>query len=449
MNIFIISKNNKLAQRMETLFADQAELVEWSKNGERFFKRNETIHFDILLIENAVHKNSESQLIRLLERVSSFNPSIQILLLVDADEVKTAMSALKAGAYQYTKLPVSDEELKLLILTALEDKPAFGIHQIDRGNTEIKGFDNLLGKSAPMQAVYRQIKRAAATDIPILILGETGTGKDLTAQAIHRHSNRRDSSYIPVNLGAIPSELVASELFGYEKGAFTGAIKQHKGKFEQSTNGTIFLDEIDSADEKVQVSLLRLIEEHKFQRIGGTKEIRSDARIIAASNSDIEELTSNSSFREDLFYRLDVFRIVMPALRDRVSDIPMLAEMFLTQFNKQFQKNIVDIEPEFIGILENYDWPGNVREMKNVIQRAVLVCDQKKLKIEHLPIRLRKEKRQAETLTFKIGTPLDSVERDMVLMALRMAGNNRTKAANLLGISRRAIYNKLRKHKID
>lgn len=312
-----------------------------------------------------------------------------------------------------------------------------------------KNFGSLIGQSVAMQHVYRQIERAAITNIPILLLGETGSGKDLVAKTIHEHSNRKDTPYIPVNLGALPAQLVASELFGHEKGAFTGSVDKHEGIFEKGSDGTVFLDEIDMIDEKVQVSLLRLIEQKKFNRLGGKNAIKTNARIIAASNQSLEKLVEQGTFRKDLFFRLDVFRITIPPLRKRRKDIPLLINEMMSRYNKQLNKSIKKISSECIQAFKAYEWPGNIRELKNVIQRAVLVCDGEEILSKHLPPRFRSEKNKKPSITFQIGTPLDQVEKEMVLKALAIANNNRKKAAELLGISRRAIYNKLKKHDIQ
>jgi transcriptional regulator with PAS, ATPase and Fis domain len=281
-----------------------------------------------------------------------------------------------------------------------------------------------------------------------LILGERGTGKDLVAQAIHQQTKRRNGPYILVNLGALPQELVGSELFGHEKGAFTGALERREGKFEQARDGSILLDEISTIDEKVQVSLLRLIEQKNFQRLGGKRTISTNVRLIAASNQNLAETVEQGMFRKDLYYRLDVFRIMMPALRERAGDVVLLVDEFIRRYNKTFQKNILGISPECISLLESYDWPGNVRELKNVIQRAVLVCEGEVLLTEHMPPRFKPDKTVRPRVTFEVGTALEEVEREMITRALAMTRNNRKRAAELLGISRRALYNKLKKHSI-
>jgi DNA-binding NtrC family response regulator len=307
------------------------------------------------------------------------------------------------------------------------------------------------GESLCIQKVFEQIRQAASTDVPVLILGETGTGKELVARSIHLQSPRREGSYIPVNLGAIPTELVGSELFGHEKGAFTGAAERNKGRFEQAEGGTLFLDEIAMIDPKMQVSLLRIIEQNEFYRLGGGKAVRTNVRLIAASNDDLAALAKQGKFREDLYYRLDVFRISMPSLRERQGDIALLTEKFLERYSRNFSKNLVDISSECMSILESYPWPGNVRELKNVIQRAVLVCSGEVVMPEHLPPRFLNGKKltHGEESAFKVGMTLDRMEREMIVRTLEASHNNRTRAAELLGISRRALYNKLQKHNLQ
>ncbi len=307
----------------------------------------------------------------------------------------------------------------------------------------------MIGVCPQVQAVFEQIRQAAATDVPVLISGETGTGKDLAAQAIHDLSARRQGPYLPVHLGAIPTNLVASELFGHAKGVFTGATEARKGKFELGDKGTVFLDEISTINEKVQISLLRLIEHKRFHRLGGRETITNDVRIIAASNTNLLEAVQRGTFREDLYYRLDVFRIDLPPLRDRAQDIPLFVEAFVDRFSRRFRKRISTVEPECIRLLAAYDWPGNVRELKNVIQRGVLVCTGNVLLPEHLPPRFQADQQQAQTVSFEIGTPLAEMEREMIRRVLLATNNNRKQTAEILGISRRTLYNKLERYAIE
>ncbi len=309
-------------------------------------------------------------------------------------------------------------------------------------------FERLIGASPPMLDVYQKILQAAASDVSVLLLGETGTGKDLAAQAIHARSARRNGPYVPVNLGALPAELVPSELFGHERGAFTGATSRHPGKFEQANGGDIFLDEIDAADPDVQVTLLRLIEQQEFQRVGGTQFNLTDARVIVASSQNLEQAVAQQRFRPDLYYRLDVFRIELPPLRERHGDIPLLAREFLEFYNHFFRKNIAAMSTQCMHALEAHLWPGNVRELKNVIQRAVLVCNTNVVGVDHLPARFLVQETNQRKVCFEVGLRLEQIEREMVLQTLNACKNNRKQAAAVLGISRHALYNKLAKHGI-
>jgi DNA-binding NtrC family response regulator len=400
------------------------------------------------VVASGACRRAKTDGIEVLDLIANNSPTTQILFLADPEDIKAAMAALAAGTYQYAKLPIGDEELRLLIETAIEKQPVYGTNLLLKtGKHEVK-FEKLVGSCGPMQEVYRQIRQAAATDIAVLVLGETGTGKDLAAQAIHQQSERRDGPYIPVNLGALPSELVGSALFGHERGAFTGALGRREGKFEEAQNGTIFLDEIASIDPRMQISLLRLIEHKTFTRLGGKETISTNARLIAASNQDLSDAVDQGAFRKDLYFRLDVFRITLPPLRERSGDIVLLVDAFLKRYNSAFEKNILGIAPECIGLLEAYHWPGNVRELKNVIQRAALVCDGQVLLPEHLPPRFRSDGASPVKVTFEVGTPLADVEREMIMRALFVAENNRKRAAELLGISRRSLYGKLQKHGI-
>lgn len=448
IRIIAVDTSTDLAGRLKGLFDEKKVDVHRESSIDRVLKKFEAKSYDVLIVTSAAFKAGKMDGMELLEVIAAKSPVTQVLFLAEPGDIGTAMSALKAGTYQYARLPISDEELRLLVKTAIEKRPVYGTNVFLESKKRRIKFEKLVGKSEAMQDVYRQIRQAAATDIPILLMGETGTGKDLAAQAIHEQSARKAGPYIAVNLGAVPSELVGSELFGHEKGAFTGAHGRRKGQFEEAQDGTIFLDEISTVDQKVQISLLRLIEQKKFNRLGGKKTITSNSRLIAASNQDLPGLAEQGIFRIDLYYRLDVFRIVMPPLRERDGDVVLLIDEFLKSFNESFQKNILGIAPECVGLLESYDWPGNVRELKNVVQRAVLVCEGEVILPSHLPPRFRPGKKSAAKVSFEVGTPLNEVEREMVLRALAAAGNNRKRAAELLGISRRALYNKLRKHNI-
>lgn len=312
-------------------------------------------------------------------------------------------------------------------------------------------FDDLTGQSSEMKLVFRRIKEAASTNVTVLILGESGTGKELVAQSIHKRSDQSKGPFIPVNTGAISHELVASELFGHQKGAFTGANETKPGKFELANGGTIFLDEVSSMDKTTQISLLRVIETKKIQRIGGKRFIDTDVRIIAASNEDLLHVNSvdKAIIRKDLFHRLSVFTITLAPLREREGDIVILAEELLHDACKDFNKEIRGFKQSALAALTDYPWPGNVREMKNVIQRAVLITRDESITSMDLPQRVRTSQKSIEDIVIKVGSTLKDSEKIIITKTLAMTKGNRKKAAEILGISRRALYNKLQYYELE
>ena len=441
IGILIFEKSTAIKKQVQRVTSNNIEKIDSCRELNTFISRAEKNNYNLILITSERIRQNKISTIRAIRTVLTKNPTNQIIILSEQNDMMITMESLKAGSYQYAMLPVPDNELILLLNTALETKPS-----VIKENTSHKYQDRLLeiiGASKEMQLVYEQIKQAADSTIPVLILGETGTGKDLVALTIHRLSALHDNPYLPVNLGALPSELIASELFGHEQGAFTGASNQHTGVFEQGKDGTVFLDEIDSIDEKVQISLLRLLENSKFKRLGGKKLVTTNSRLIAASNEDLEELVSKGSFRSDLFYRLDVFRITLPALREKKSDIAIIANELIIKYSRKYKKKISSISAEALEALMNSNWPGNVRELKNVIQRAVLVSKSKILKLEDLPERFHKGMDKDTFIKIPLGSKLSEVEKEIIIQTLALCQNNKKETAERLGISRRALYNKL------
>ena len=450
INVICISTEVSLVPRLQTALERREARVLREAHLDRLVERFEEDTYDIVVLTSSAFSGTEIEGAEILEIVLTQSPSTQLVCLLDPGNIRTARRQLRTGTYEYARMPVSDEELRLLMESAVERRPRLGENKLLKAGRKTRTLGEIIGRSPAMQEVYRQVRQAAATDIPVLILGATGTGKDLVAETIHRQSERRDHSYMAVNMGAMPSELVASELFGHEKGAFTGAVERRVGCFEMADGGTVFLDEIGTVDERVQVSLLRLIEQKKFHRLGGRRLVSSDVRLVAATNADLLELVRDGSFREDLFYRLDVFRITMPPLEERQGDIALLIDEFVRRYNQTFEKDIRGIAPECVSLLEAYSWPGNVRELKNVVQRAVLVCEGEVIMPEHLPPRFGTARTSGTVAAaFGVGMTLNEVEREMILRTLAATNNNRKRTAEMLGISRRALYNRLRKHHID
>jgi DNA-binding NtrC family response regulator len=448
-SILCVDPRRELFRQIERVLGRERFVTELETEIQRVVDRFEEATYDILFVSsNAAHGRLENA-IDLLEVISAQCPTTQILFAVEAHHIRMAFSALRAGSYQYAKLPIDDEELELLIQASLTLKPPGRTNRLLREDKQPTSFHDMVGAAPAMQEVYRQIRQAAATDVPVLLTGETGTGKDLAAEAIHRLSSRSSGHYVPVHLGALPSSLVSSELFGHEAGAFTGAEKRYEGSFERAHGGTVFLDEISTMPDTMQVSLLRLLETHRFTRLGGSDEVFADMRVIAASNEDLGEAVREKRFREDLLFRLDVLHLSMPPLRERKPDLPLLVDHFLERYNREFNKSILGISGECMARLDSYSWPGNVRELKNVIQRAALMCGEDVLKPEHLPRSLQESAREPTQVSFALGTSLEEVEREMVIQTLRHCDNNRSRAASMLGICRRALYNKMKRYGIQ
>jgi DNA-binding NtrC family response regulator len=357
---------------------------------------------------------------------------------------------------EWLRIPFDEKELLGLVEVAicLNRK---GANEQDRSaNTNSPlpiEFEGLMAFTLTMRSVIQNIIEAAAEDIPVLITGETGTGKDLVAAAIHKRSKRKSCPYLPVNMGAIAAELIASELFGHERGAYTGASEARAGLFEQAQGGTIFLDEITTMDEKTQVSLLRVLETKTIRRVRGEKDIHTNVRVIAATNENIEEAVQAGRFREDLYYRLDVFRIHLPPLRERHGAISLFTDHFVARFAEMYKKDLRVISRDTYRLLRAYPWPGNVRELKNVIQRAVLLAKGAELTPALLPQRIREitasEGKQVSAVSpIQLGMTLGDVEREYIKLTLSAINGNKKKAAALLGISRRALYNKLKRFRM-
>lgn len=445
VKIICVDDGRELAKQVRRIYTESTLHLAYERTIEEVVDRFEQETFDIMLFSSSVIHQQPANALEILEIISAKCPATQILFFTHPRRLKIANQALRAGAFHYSLLPVSDEELKLLIETALDKKPQLGLNMLLRSEVEKTTFERMVGRSTSMQKVYRQIRQAAATDIPVLISGETGTGKELAVQAIHELSDRSGGPCIPVHIGSLPPDLVASELFGHESGSFTGANERRRGCFEQAVGGTIFLDEIATIDTKMQVSLLRLLETKTFHRIGGHKDIDVDVRVIAASNADLINEIRKGNFREDLYYRLEVLHIIMPPLRERHGDLHLLVDHFIKHSCDDFQKIIRGVSSDFFSCIDTYSWPGNVRELKNVLQRAVINCQGDILDINHLPKRLMNSRHSDITIPIKVGMRLDEIEREVIVQTLEYAGQNRTRASEILGISRRALYNKLQK----
>ena len=390
----------------------------------------------------------------LLAQVMSRTPETAMIMVTAFSSTEQAVEAMKQGAYDYITKPFKNEEIRLIVKNALERKT------LRQENQELKkelgrrySFGNLIGKSRSMQQVYDLIAKVAASRSNILVTGESGTGKELVARAIHYNSDRHEAPFVPINCGAIPENLLESELFGHEKGSFTGAIQQKSGLFEVANGGTLFLDEIGELPAMMQVKLLRVLQEREVRRVGGTRDISVDVRVVAATNKDLEAEVTSGTFREDLFYRLNVIRLALPPLRDRRDDIPLLIEHF---YQKLTGKKGLHVTEKAMRRLLDYGWPGNIRELENIVERCLVLGQGEELSEDSLPANLVADTPAAEGQFSQIpdtGLDIDAylgaIEKDILLKALDKTGGVRKKAAELLGISFRSIRYRLAKFGIE
>jgi len=363
--------------------------------------------------------------------------------------IDTAVEAMRCGAYDYLTKPIDRERFPIVINKALERHALTTENKQLRDRLETRTrFDHMVGESGPMQRVYSLVEMVADSDVTVLLTGESGTGKELISRAIHHKSPRADGPFITMNCGALPDTLFESELFGYEKGAFTGAMATKMGRFELADRGTLLLDEVGELSLKSQVDFLRVLETKEFRRLGGTKLLKVDTRIIAATNRNLEEAVKQGDFREDLYYRLNVVPIRLPPLRDRADDIPLLVDRFLAECATQHHREPKEVSRESMRLLRLYGWPGNIRQLRNLMERLVVTVKDTMIQPEHLPEEIQASKEDARTMVVTLGTSLDQLEREVIQRTLTEITNHREKAAKLLGISLRALHYKIKEYGI-
>jgi DNA-binding NtrC family response regulator len=385
--------------------------------------------------------------IEVLERIKAIDERVEVILVTAVKTVRTAVAAMKLGAFDYLTKPFEEDELLSLASRALERRTLEREVALLRSElARTHDLDEIVGEHPVMEKLHGLIAQVARTSTTVLIAGESGTGKELVARAIHRHGPRREGPFVAVNPAAIVESLIESELFGHERGAFTGAHQRKLGKFELAQGGTLFLDEIGTLRAEVQAKLLRVLQEREIERVGGTRSIKIDVRIIAATNTNLKDAVSRGTFREDLYYRLNVVPIVVPPLRERAQDVPLLAEHFLRRDTRHFNKRIEGLSPEAVAALQAYRWPGNVRELENVIERCVVLADGPVIQLNDLPLDVLLPQqatrvRAAEALPLNEAT--DQFERQIVLRVLERVGWNLTEAGRILAIHRNSLRVKL------
>lgn len=426
--------------------------VEEAPDAETALKKVAGGSFDLILLDIQLPGLSG---IDAISKLKEIDPTVIILMITAFGSKEMALDAMKRGAYDYFVKPFKMEEMEIVVKRSLERRRlAIEIRTLQEQLTEAFQLRNIIGTSGAMQEVVKLISRVADTNATVLIWGETGTGKELIARAIHQGSTRKAKPMVKLNCAGIPEGLLESELFGFEKGAFTGATERKIGKFELADGGTIFLDEIGDMNLQAQAKILRILQEMEFERLGGVKPIKIDTRVIAATNRDLTQTVKEGGFREDLFHRLNLFSIHVPALRDRIEDVPVLAEHFLDDARKRFERQVNSISPEAMDCLMRYRWPGNVRELKNTIERAVLIADGDTLTSKCLPVQtaqLKGEKSAmaATTAQGNLEETLANIERQLIIDALERADGVQRHAAKLLGITERVLWYKVKKYGIE
>ncbi|MBD5608083.1 MAG: sigma-54-dependent Fis family transcriptional regulator [Desulfovibrio sp.] len=450
--VLVVDDDNAHRGMLKTMLRSWGYVVEEATDGDEAIALAKEKPFDVALTDVRMARVDG---IEALKSILAYNPALPVILMTAYSSVETAVDALRAGAYDYLVKPLDFDLLKDTLEQAIE-RSRHGIEnrELQRQLSESSEIPQILGKSPAMQSLLAYISAVAPSDATVLITGESGTGKELVARALHNGSTRAGKPMVIVNCAALSENLLESELFGHEKGSFTGADKRREGRFAQADGGTIFLDEIGEMPLAIQAKLLRALQEGEIQRVGSDTPIKADVRVIAATNRDLRQEAKEKRFREDLFFRLNVIAIETPPLRDRSEDIPLLATSFMQRFAEKNRKNIKGFSPQAFDCLLRYSWPGNVRELENAVERAVILCRGDLIAESDLPANVanapaRVESSGDEPPLSLAGMSLDMLEKQAIETMMKETGDNKSEAARRLGITRATLHNKLRKYGID
>lgn len=459
--ILVVDDERSMREFLSIMLEKEGYKVETADNGNDaldFIREND---YDLIITDIKMPKVSGVEILR--ESIS-LHPHTPVIMITAFASTEVAVEAMKLGAYDYITKPFKVDEIKIIIKNAIEKKSLLdeniSLKEVTQTlRSELQGryqFSNIIGKSDKMQKIYELIQRVANGKSTVLIIGESGTGKELVAKAIHHNSDRRDKPFVSISCGAIPETLLESELFGHQKGAFTGANSDKKGLFEIADGGTFFLDEVSEAPLSIQAKLLRVLQEKEFKRVGGVKDIKVDVRIIAATNKNLQGLIAEGKFREDLYYRLNVISIEIPPLRERKEDIQLLVHHFIAKYNVINKKDVKGIHPKAMEIIERYKWQGNVRELENVIERAVTLETDNNIQPDSLPDEIRSFAEEPPKVAADIPSDglnledyISEIEKGIIISALKKTGWVKKKAAELLNLSFRAFRYKLQKYHIE
>ena len=422
---------------LERLLSREGFTVVQCENGKEALEVVRQGEIDLVLTDLMMPGMSG---LELLKAVRAIDPSIEVVVMTAYGKVEIAVEAMKEGAYDFLTKPLKRADLIRSVRKALERQALQQENRLLRAQLAAVGKGEIIGRSQPIRTLLDEVELVAPADATVLISGESGTGKGRLAKLIHEMSRRNGQTMVTINCAAIPENLLESELFGYEKGAFTGADSRKKGRFDLARGGTLFLDEVTEMSPATQVRLLRVLQEGEYERVGGTETLQADVRVVAATNRVIETEVSEGRFREDLFYRLNVIRLNVPPLRERSEDIPLLTQHFLQKCSRKNEKPLIGITNGALEAMSHWAWPGNVRELENAIERAVVLCRSDQVDLHDLPPTIREHTGSRKQLTFTVGTPLKTIERRMIEETLRSCGGDKGLAASLMGITARTIY---------
>ncbi|MFW6338900.1 MAG: sigma-54-dependent transcriptional regulator [Alkalispirochaetaceae bacterium] len=439
-NILIVDDEKNIREGLGKALELDGYNVLLAVDGQEGLEMIEDEEIDLVIADLRMPRLSGEELLR---RVVNSYPTVPVIILTGHGTIETAVQAMRDGAYDFLTKPVNLDRLSLLCKRALSTRELVMQHrQMQEELEQQRRFQNIIGKSSEMQRIFELVKQVAPTKASVLITGESGVGKELIADAIHNASNRKEKPFIRVHCAALSESLLESELFGHEKGAFTGAVARKRGRFELAHTGSIFLDEIGEIEQSVQVKILRVLQEKKFERVGGEETLEVDVRIISATNRDLKQAIEEGRFREDLFYRLNVVNIHIPPLRERKEDIPLLTSAFIKEFAQENDKPVEGIDPKARAALYNYPWPGNIRELRNSIESAVVMCKGNIIAPEDLPPSITRES-DDDYIRISVGSTLAEAEREIIRSTLAAQNGNKSRTAEILGIGRKTLHRKV------
>ena len=446
--ILVVDDEINIREALAALLEDDGHRVNAAASSEQALEFLREDQFDVVISDLRMKGGSGLDLLRWIRESC---PATEVIILTAYGTVEGAVEAMKLGAYDYVAKPVDRERLGLLIEKALEKQRLSQENRNLRRRLSVKEeYSNIIGNCAQIRAIFKAISEIAPTNATVLITGESGTGKELVARAIHDRSGRRERPFVSVNCGALPDTLMESELFGYEKGAFTGAVATKIGRIELASRGTLFLDEVGDMSPKTQVDLLRILQDRELRRLGGIRAITVDVRFIAATHRDLKEEIDGRRFREDLYYRLNVVPVALPPLRERREDIPLLLDSFLREFCSIYQKAPKTFAARTLELLVQYSWPGNIRELRNLVERLVLLSRTDLIGSADLPQQIRESAGEDHPeITLQLDQPLREAEKAIISNVLSRVTHNRTLAARLLGISLRALHYKIKRYGLE